>query len=147
MNFEDKVRITHEWVKAVNKYWIICEGELFNHKEFWSETFHSMSNEDWEDMIAVMDVVKATEPGVVSDIAAVAFDEVKQVLMYEAHSGNPRALDSRKHKRKAFKALMNIKDIINDLSGYKQPTKFPKKSTPTGFENLFSRGEDNDQPQ
>jgi hypothetical protein len=61
--------------------------------------------------------------------------------MYEAHSGNPRALDARKNKKTEFKALMWVKDIFNEISGYQQPTSFPKIEPPTPFESLFTRGD------
>lgn len=137
---KDKVLITGIWVKEVNKYWNICKGELRDHKGFWNDTLHSMTNKDWEDMMQVMDYIRATDPHMINDHAAIVFDEVKKVLMYEAHSGNPRALDARKHKHKAFKSLMNIKDIINDITGYNPPTSWPKDEPPSPYETLFSKG-------
>jgi hypothetical protein len=141
LTFEDKLKITKVVVDTVNRYWIICEGELFNNKEFWDETFHSLTNEDWEDMMKVMDYVAATEPQLISSSAENIFGEVKKILMYEGHSGNPQALDARRHKKTEFKALMWIKDIFNEISGYEQPTTFPKDEPPTPFETFFQRGD------
>jgi len=141
ITFDDKVLITNTVVNTVNRYWIICEGELFNHAEFWDETFHSFTNEDWEDMMTVMDMLKATAPELFTYNANSVFEDVKKILITEAHSGNPRALDARKHKKTEFKALMNIKDIFNAVTGYQQPTKFKKKEEPTPFETFFHTGD------
>jgi hypothetical protein len=36
---------------------------------------------------------------------------------------------------------MWIKDIFNEISGYEQPTTFPKDEPPTPFETFFQRGD------
>ena len=62
----------------------------------------------------------------------------RKVIEFEGHSKNPRALDARKNKKKAFKALMNIKDVFNNFTGYEAPTRFAKDpEPPTAFEQLF----------
>lgn len=87
-----------------------------------------------------MELVRLEDPSCYLPGSAGVFDEVRKVLMYEAHSGNPRALDVRKHKKLEFKALMNVKDVMNNFGGYEPPTKFkPDPEPPTPFDNLFDR--------
>ena len=89
---QEKVQFTEHIVNEVNKFWIKHKGELFNHKDFWDETLHSFTNEDWTIMLDV----------------------------------------------KAFKALMNIKDVFINFTGYEAPTRFAKDpEPPTPFEQLF----------
>lgn len=141
LTFDDKTEITAAVVRIVNQHWIRCKGELFNDKVFWDETLHSLTNQDWEDMMSVMDALQAMDPSLFNYDARTTFERVKEILMKEAHSDNPRALDARKHKKTEFKALMNIKDIMNELAGYRPPTKFPKEEKPTAFETFFERGD------
>lgn len=142
LTFDDKVAITTAVVKLVNEHWIRCKGELFNDKKFWDETLHSLNNQDWEDMMTVMDGLKAMDSSLFNYDANNVFERVKEILMKEGHSENPRALDARKHKKTEFKALMNIKDIMNELAGYRPPTKFPKDDDkPRPFDGLFDIGD------
>lgn len=142
--FDDKTLITTEVVKLVNTHWIRCKGELYNDKTFWDNTLHSLNNQDWEDMMTVMDVLYGIDQSLFNYDARSSFERVKEILMKEGHSGNPRALDARKHKKTEFKALMNIKDIMNEIAGYRAPTKFPKDDDkPRPFDGLFDIGDDN----
>ena len=36
---QEKVQFTEHIVNEVNKFWIKHKGELFNHKDFWDETY------------------------------------------------------------------------------------------------------------
>ncbi len=137
-DFDTKVKITGAIVKIVNEHWARLDGLVHNDKQFWDDTLHSLTNQDWEDMMSVMDALKAIEPELFSYAASTSFEEVKRVLIKEGHSQNARALDRPKHKKLEFKALMNVKDIINEISGYKKPSP-PQQIRPIDI--LFHKGD------
>jgi len=138
MSLEVKVGHVNDIVDAVNAYWIKHQGELWNHKDFWDNTLHAFNNTDWEIMMEVMEVVKIEDPRCYISSAQRAFDEVRKILMHEAHSNNPKALDTRKNKKTAFRGLMNVKDVFNNFTGYQPPSKFTPPPPPnTPFEDLF----------
>lgn len=135
---EEKVKFTEYIIKEVNKFWIEYEGELFNHKDFWDDTLHSFTNEDWSIILDVMELIRLEDPSCYLPFSYDTFQEARKVIELEGHDANPKALDARKNKKKAFKALMHAKDVMNSFVGYEPPKKFPKKpEPPTSFENLF----------
>jgi len=139
---EEKLGFVEHVVLELREFWIKYKGELHNHKDFWDATLHAYTNEDWELMMEIMELIRIEDPDTYLRGSKDVFDQVRKVLMYEGHSGNPRALDRRKHKSLAFKALMNVKDVMNNFSGYEQPTKFaPDPEPPSQFELLFPQGE------
>lgn len=137
---QEKVQIVEHIVNEMNKFWIKHKGNLRNQKDFWDETLHTFTNEDWEIMLDVMELIRLEDPNCYLPFSIDTFQEVRKVLLLEAHDRNPRALDSYKNKGKAFKALMHVKDVFNNFAGYEAPTKFaPDPTPPTPFDNLFER--------
>jgi len=137
---QEKVQFTEHIVNELNKFWIKYKGDLFNHKDCWDETLHSFTNEDWEILMDAMEAIRIEDARCYIPYSQQSFDDVRKVLMVEGHDGNPKALDARKHKKTAFRALMHVKDVFNNFTGYEPPTKFPKDpEPPTPFEQLFER--------
>lgn len=137
---QEKVQFTEHIVNELNKFWIKYKGDLFNHKDFWDETLHSFTNEDWEIMLDVMELVRIEDASCYLPFSYSSFEDARKVLMFDGHDANPKALDARKHKKTAFRALMNIKDVFNNFTGYEPPTKFkPDPEPPTPFDTLFER--------
>lgn len=137
---QEKVQFTEHIVNELNKFWIKYKGELFNHKDFWDETLHSFSNKDWEIMLEIMEVIRIEDASCYLPFSYGQFEEARKILILEGHDAEPKVLDRRKHKKTAYKTLMNIKDVFNNFTGYEAPTKFaPDPEPPTPFENLFER--------
>jgi hypothetical protein len=135
---QEKVQFTEHIVNELNKFWIKYKGDLFNHKDFWDETLHSFTNEDWEIFLDVMELIRLEDPSCYLPYSHSVFEDARKVIVMEGHSKNPKALDARKNKKKAFKAFMHIKDVWNNFAGYEPPTKFAKEpEPPTPFETLF----------
>jgi hypothetical protein len=135
---QEKVQFTQHIVTDLNRFWIKYKGDLFNHKDFWDETLHSFTNEDWSIMLDVMELIRLEDPSCYLPFSHQTFEDARKVLEFEGHSGNPKALDARKNKKKSFKALMHIKDVMNNFGGYEPPTRFkPDPEPPTPFEQLF----------
>ena len=136
-SLEERVELTTYVVNELNEFWIKYDGVLFNQRDFWDNTLHKFNNEDWEILMDVMALIRLEDDSCYLPYSQSVFDDVRKVLMMEGHSGNPKALDARKHKKLAFKALMNIRDVVNAFLDYKQPTKFVKDDEPTQFQTLF----------
>ena len=140
VTLQDKVTVTEHIVNILNKFWIKYKGDLFNHKDFWDETLHGFNNDHWEIMLDVMEQIRLAEPNCFLPFSQQTFEDARKVLVLEGHDANQYALDARKNKKKAFKALMHIKDVFNNWTGYEAPTKFkPDPLPPTPFEQLFER--------
>ena len=137
---EEKVKFTEYIVNELNRFWIQYKGDLYNHPEFWKATLHSYSNQDWEIMMEIMEVIRIEDSDCFLPDSEISFDQVRKILMQEGHSANPQALDRYKHKRIAFKTLMHIKDVFNRFQGYEAPTRFaPDPEPETQFELLFEK--------
>jgi hypothetical protein len=139
---QEKVQIVEHLMNEINKLWIKCKGEMFNNKDFWDETLHSFTNEDWSVILDVMELIRLEDPRCYLPFSYDTFQEARKVITIEGHDANPRALNARKNKKKSFKALMHAKDCWNAFVGYEAPTKFkPDPVPPTPFENLFKSEE------
>jgi hypothetical protein len=137
---EEKVKFTEHVVNILNKYWITYKGDLDNRKDLWKDTLHSFHNEDWEILMEVMEVIRIEDASTYLPKSHDTFNRVREILMRDGHSANPKAMDARKHKYTAFLALMHVKDCWNNFTGYEAPTKFaPDPEPETPFENLFER--------
>ena len=88
---QEKVQFTEHIVNEVNKFWIKHKGELFNHKDFWDETLHSFTNEDWTIMLDVMELIRLEDAGCYLPYSAQVFEEARKVIEFEGHSKKPRA--------------------------------------------------------
>ena len=91
---QEKVQITEHLILEVNKFWLKHKGELFNHKDFWDETLHSYTNEDWELMLDVMELIRLEDPSCYLPYSHSVFEDARKVIMTEGHSKNPKALDA-----------------------------------------------------
>jgi hypothetical protein len=138
LTLQEKTQVVEYIMNEVNKFWIKYKGDLFNHKDFWDETLHSFTNEDWSIILDVMELIRLEDPSCFIPFAQDVFLEARKVIELEGHDANLKALDARKNKKKAFKALVYAKDCWNNFTGYEAPTKFkPDPEPPTVFENLF----------
>lgn len=136
-DFEDKLEECVSVVRITNEYWIKYKGDMFNHPDFWKDTLHGLDNEFWWNAVSVIKTIQEIEPGHIVPGTRSTYNDIERVLHKEGHV--PRCLDRGKHKKLAFKALMILKDVLNSVGGYEQPTKFkPDPEPPTPFEQLFS---------
>jgi len=136
----EKVQFTEYIVNEINKFWIKHKGELYNHRDFWDQTLHTYTNEDFAIMLEIMELIRIEDASCYLPFSHGIFEDARKVLILEGHDAEPRVLDKRKHRKLAFKTLMNIKDVMNNFTGYEQPTKFKSDPLPpTPFEILFER--------
>lgn len=118
--YDDKLKNINLWVEIVNYHWDRLQGELFNDEEFWDHTLHAMTNDDWWDWVDIEPALKIQFESTFRHYSKIYddTDSIKRTLMLD----KPVTKKNRKGKNfQAFRALMNIKDIINDING--TPTK------------------------
>ena len=139
--YQDKLDNINCWVEIVNIHWDRLRGEMYNDPQFWDDTLHAMGKDDWWDWIDI-------EPALAIQYAEAfrkypkcheATEEVKRIVMLG------KDVIRKNHKGKnftGFRALMNIKDVINEING--TPTRIFRKEEPlavedteTQFEKLF----------
>jgi len=133
--YDQKLENVTNWVKIVNHYWPTLQGEFYNNKEFWDQTFHSMTEEDWWDLCDVMKVLEIQEPELFRKYpyASIRIEDVLKKL----HAGKSVVNKHISGKNTvAVGALMNTKDIINEIAGtptiqFKKPKKKNKLKPPS----------------
>lgn len=126
--YEEKLAVINYIVEIVNKHWHRLQGELHDDKQFWEETLHSISNEEWEMWVDIFPAIKAQYPDEVSKFPYCegSVYEIEKLIHKNGYS-KPIVKKNVPHQNKrAFLALMNMKDVINEING--RPTKkYPKK--------------------
>lgn len=141
MNYQEKFSNIEAWAEIVDYHWHRLSGEMFNDTEFWDQTLHSMTDEDWwawadiEPSIAIQyEEHYRRYPKLREDT-----EDIRRRLMLG------KSITRKMGKMKnltAFRTLMAIHDLFNDIKG--TPTKqYPKhtgtdsKQQQTPFEALF----------
>ena len=144
--YNEKVDNVVDWVKIVNYHWTRLEGDLHNDKDFWNDTLHAMDDSDWWDWVDIMPALKAQHPDA---FAKYPYAEVStEYITKKLHKKQPVVKKNITGKNfDAFRALMNIKDVVNEIAGVptiefkkkriKPPPKHIKVKPDTVFHSLF----------
>lgn len=142
-SYQEKLKNINIWVEIVNHYWHELHGELYNNKEFWANTLHAMEDQDWWDWLDIEPALRAQHPDAFQRYHTInqCNEQLRKKLMF----GKPVTKQHRPGKNfEAFRALMNIKDIVNWING--QPTEqyttktinqTQEQNQPTQFQQLF----------
>jgi hypothetical protein len=139
--YDEKLKNICDWVEITNHHWHRLKGEMFNDEQFWDDTLHSMTNDDWWDWCDIAPALKIQYAKEWRSLPKldISTEEVKRDLML----GKAPTKRSRKGKNfQAFRLLMNIKDFINEIAGtptkeYTAKDREPQPQ-PTPKETLFS---------
>ena len=135
--FQDKVANLRDWVEIINYHWDRLRGELHNDTEFWEDTLHAMTNQDWWDLVEAYPTMYDLHSDLFREHGGMARDI--QTIESRLMLGKPVVKTGRRdHNFSPFRALMVLKDVLNDLMG--TPTKkFDQvvDDTPTQFQQLF----------
>ena len=132
-------------VNKMNEHWIRLKGEYYNDETAWNDMYHAehLDNNWWMDMLDCMDYLWTSDRSKFSGVrghARLELDEARKYL--NKHWGSsPRCMDKgykAKHQP-GFKALMIIRDVWNNVSGWQSPVfkPTPVAEDPTPFERLF----------
>ena len=137
--FHQKVKNINDWIEIFNHYWVELEGQYHDKKQFWDDTLHSMTNEDWWDVVEAYPTLHDLHEDLFREYGYIKndIDTIERRLML----GKPVVKPSVKNWNfPAFHAMVVLKDVLNSVNGVKLP-KFDKPQahddTLTPFENLF----------
>ena len=114
--YDDKLKNICDWVEITNHHWHELKGEMFNDEQFWDDTLHAMTKDDWWDWCDIAPALKIQYNKEWRSLPKleVSTEEVKRDLML----GKAPTKKSRKGKNfQAFRLLMNIKDFVNEIAG------------------------------
>lgn len=101
---------------------ILQSGPIdINNKIIWDGYLHRYSNQDWADMLEIIAIITAetfyAKPWHIQNIqeALTAFSE-----QCDYH---PRCMDTKANKKKAWKMIMTIREMVNDIAGVRIENK------------------------
>ncbi len=119
-SYDEKLQNILDWVEITNYHWNRLKGELYNDEEFWEHIFGSMTEQDWWDWVEIAPALKIQYDAEWRRWYKI--DEGTKDIEKRLAFGNPLYRKDQKNANKAvFRAWMNIKDFLNDITG--QPTK------------------------
>lgn len=115
--YDEKYQQVTTWVEIINAFWHKHQGVLNNQRDFWDTVMHSMTDQDWQDVYTVSDVLSRQHP---EDFRRFpGFGEALADLNKRMMLGKAviRQYDRQGYNKAPFKVLMSIKDKINELAG------------------------------
>lgn len=114
--YDQKLTNINLWVDITNYHWHRLEGELRNDEEFWSETLHAMTEQDWWDWVDIEPSIKIQHEEHYRKYPKLTEDT--REIYTKLALGKPitRKMGISKNLT-AFRTLMSIKDLINDING------------------------------
>lgn len=138
--YEEKLANIEAWAAIVDHYWHLYKGDMFNHEDMWDHTLHAMTADDWWDWCDIEPAVKIQWEQHYRRYPKLA-DDTKDIYR-RLQLGKPITRPNAKQKNfTAFRALMSIHDLINDIRGTptKQYTVKDREPEPelSPFERMF----------
>ena len=56
--YDDKEKNVQQWVDKINSFWVGDGSNIHNKTDFWDETFHKMTDQDFWDFVEVSDILR-----------------------------------------------------------------------------------------
>ena len=92
-----------------------------NNKAIWNGYLHRWSNQDWADMFEVMATI-ISETFYNQAWHQTNLAEALEAFVRE-HRQVPRCMDSKRNKKKAWKMIMTMREVINNIRGERIPNQ------------------------
>ena len=109
-----------------------------NNKAIWDPYLHKWSNEDWDDMLSILEHAMKENPNIAKDFHITSILNARQAL----DQGGTRALDKKDTKKYAWAAIMSMREMYNTLNDWtikNQPgQRWPDLTGRASFEENFS---------
>lgn len=144
MTMDQAADMMTELTKFLNSVIIETNDEIKeNNHELWNRFFHEWSNADWDGMLTAMEHLEATAPWLFEPFHRRNLLEARKAW-HKQRSCDDRILDTKPHKRKAWKMAMTIREVVNAINGVDLPNKpgqglrHQTQPKPTVFGQLFS---------
>lgn len=93
--------------------------ERDNHT-LWKRFFHHYSNQDWDNMLSALELIKEHYPEHVQVFHSQAIMGARDILA-SAASEHGRVLDTKPYKTQAWRTAMAAREIINSVNGVNIP--------------------------
>lgn len=115
---------------------ILTSGEIqINNHHIWNTYLHKWDNEDWKGILAAVCELQASYSQYVDVNGERALRKtIETILRWENH--HERCLDTKKHKKTAWRMLMTLREIWNAANGIDLPNS-NKSRVKTNFHTLF----------
>ena len=113
-----------------------------NNRPLWQRYMNSWTNQDWDIMLTGMEQLAAQDPELFKPWHVRAIQEARSAWLTQ-RSAHDRILDTRRYKRRAWSAVMTIREIINQIQGVDLPNQTAKvtiytQPQETQFGRLFT---------
>lgn len=138
--YDLKLQNVCDWVGITNYHWHRLKGLMYDDKEFWADTLHAMTKDDWWDWVDIAPSLRIQYQEEWRRYPKL--DEGTEAIKKSLMLGKPVTRKNGVGKNfEAFRLLMNIKDFFNDLAGeptqqYKHHSE-PVEQDVTQFDKLF----------
>jgi hypothetical protein len=141
----EKFEKLDQHVTKMNAHWIRLKGQYHDDESAWQDMYHAehIDNTWWWDTLDCMDYLWGSERKHFSGVRGNPRLELDLARKYlnKHWNDNPRCMD-KGHKVKnqpGYKALMIIRDVWNNVSGWTSPDFKPEPlvEDTTPFERLF----------
>lgn len=122
-----------KWLDTTNKHFHRCRGEIHGDAKAWHDIYHDskITNQCVRDWLDWMEVIRRQEPTFITQRAQQEFDQAYNFVM--ANWNTPRCFDKgigRHRRQPLFRAFMEIKDVMNKVTDYKEPPQPKPKDDP-----------------
>jgi hypothetical protein len=119
--FQQRKENVYLWKEICDLHWERMLGEFWNDELFWSDLFHSMEAQDWEDLIEVAKGLQVMYGQLIQKFPyfAVNVEQVEKRL----HRCDPviKKFNRQGYNKVAVSLFMAVRDALNELND--EPTK------------------------
>jgi hypothetical protein len=109
-----------------------------NNKDIWNPYLHKWTNEDWEDMLSMIEHAMRTNPDIAKDFHKTSILNARAAL----DKNISRALDKKETKKYAWAAIMSMREMYNNLNGWTIKNaagqSWPKPTSHDTYQELFT---------
>ncbi len=122
-NTDQGVDLLAELVYTLNDI-ITSTGQAIdiNNDRIWRDHLHRYTNEDWDSMLAALQGLAELQPDLFAPFHNTAIAEARWVIDTQGPQ-QPRVLDHKNHKRKAWRVIMAAREVINKFNGVDIPNR------------------------
>ncbi len=137
--YESKLAQVKLWAEITDYHWHRLKGVLHDDKEFWDDTLHAMTAADWWAWVDIEPAIRIQHSDHYRKFKYLAEDtkDIQRRLML---GKSVTAKGAKSQNFLAFRTLMAIHDLINDIAG--TPTQQYDDTEPelelSPFERLFN---------
>lgn len=115
--FEQKTDNVYLWKEICELHWERLLGEFWGDEQFWSDLFHSMEHQDWEDVLAVGKAIQVAHPEELRSFPK--FSMNMEILEKRLNKLDPaiKPYNRQGYNTPAVSVFMAIRDILNEING------------------------------